>query len=152
MLQPHDNVSELYYTAHRMNIRSIRYLGSFVHLERFAALSVNFGDTSIVDALLSVPRLTHVILSDWVPEHSVLFEWLDGLVKVLAHPNLKRIMLGWLAFGRGPEIMACEDVLTSLPDSIQAKAMLFMHGYQDRIYPGWLVDQIVDGTIWEIKE
>jgi hypothetical protein len=151
MLQPHDNVSEVYYPSCRMNIRSIRHLGSFVHLERFSALSINFEDTSIVDALLSVPRLTHVILSEWIPEQPVLFEWLDGLVKVLAHPNLKRMMLGWFAFASGPETMACEEVLMSLPDSIQAKAMMFKHGYEDRRYPGWLIDQIVDGTIWEME-
>jgi hypothetical protein len=82
-------VSELACPDIRMDIKDIRWLGSFVNLERLAFQTIHFNDSCVVDALLAMPRLTHISISDYHLEGS---GYLGGLSRMLASPVFQYLL------------------------------------------------------------
>jgi hypothetical protein len=132
----------------------------FENLQRLTLARIPFTTGTVIDALLAMRQLSHIadthsdVHSDFP---APLFK--EGLVKLLTHKALERMVFGWIPSphrNRSVQRDECErfhrDLKASLPTNHQTKLIFVMYGWRrDRRSEMWLVHRILDGTIWELE-
>jgi hypothetical protein len=153
-LLPAGDILEL--SCPELQISIIQKFHGFENLQRLALARIPFMFRSVVDALLSLRRLSHIADAHFnfvaMPDPA----YKEGLIKVLKLEALKRMVFGWIPWrNREKELQRdeCEafhqQLKASLPRNDQPKMVFVMYGSRgDRM---WIVDRILDGTIWEME-
>jgi hypothetical protein len=162
MLPPLATVLELAYPQqHFYNFR-IDNLHAFENLERLTLASMLFKHRYVVNALVAMPRLTHIAVSRFIPSdfYSNKSNYQKGVIRLLTNTMLKRIVYGWILedWSLEPPTFVDidphghhEELLGPLSENIRAEVVFLMYGSSKRDME-WFTDRIIDGSIWELDE
>jgi hypothetical protein len=151
-------VSELAYPEQHFYNFPVDILHVSVNLERLIMASILFRHSYVVDALVAMPRLTHVAVSKFMPEHMFLNEsgYQTGIIRLLTHTTLKRIVCGWIWDNWGSDKLPFvnpqdlhQRLLGTAPDNSEVEIVFLKYGVRGRNME-WFTDRIVDGTVWEL--
>jgi hypothetical protein len=168
ILPSHDTIQELGYPHQFLEDIGLSTLHSFVNLERLILGYISsFHEPEVVDAFLSMKQLAYLVVCRLTPKqmydryyqsyYGIDESIITSIVRLLTHPRLRLTIWGWTpavgwiadwgTFGR--QMITFRDrIVALLPDEKdQAKVVFLMYGIYCR-HKRWLIDRVVDGTIW----
>jgi hypothetical protein len=130
----------------------------FENLECLTLDNIPFQQHHVVDAMVTMPRLTHFAVRDvlFVDIHANGPSYEQGIVRMLTRTNLKRMVVGWnmtswtwtRPVGYPYIDTVHQRLLASLPANDQLKLVFLKHGDRGA---DWFTDRVVDGTVWELE-
>jgi hypothetical protein len=151
-------VSELAYPEQHFYTFPVDNLQTSVNLERLIMASIIFRHSYVVDALIAIPRLTHIAVSKFTPDQIFVNKsgYQTGIIRLLTHTTLKRIVCGWIwenwgsdKFPLNPQSFH-KSLLGTAPDNSRVEVVFLMYGAPRGRNMEWFTDRIVDGTVWEL--
>jgi hypothetical protein len=142
------------------NVNIYQQVHKFANLERLTVTYIPFADHQAVDALMAMPRLTHLAVCDILAPNMNFNKKADyegGIVRLLTHANLKRLVGGWTLFNqttRSNELEGLDRLykllLASLPANHAPKVVFLLFDILMRSVR-WFQVLVVNGTVWELE-
>ena len=134
----------------------------FENLERLTLETISFHRHHVVDAMAAMPRLTHIaVRTGFYLGHAARTGYEQGIVRLLARTNLKRMVIGWnMATWIQRESIngftSRQQLLASLPANDLRKVVFLVFGHgtfgdTPERDSGWFTDRVLDGTVWELE-
>jgi hypothetical protein len=157
-LLPASSISDICFPERTAAV--ILKLQGFENLQRLTLAHIPFMNRTVVDTLLSLQRLSHVTFVHFSPEqYCPIPGFKDGVIKVLKHRALRRIVFAWEPWAHNYSLPRerdlCEEFHQQLEESLptynQPTIVFVMYGMQNRKRKKWIRDRILDGTIWELE-
>jgi hypothetical protein len=126
------------------------------NLECLTLDNIPFQQHNVVDAMVTMPRLTHFAVRNvlFADIHADRPSYEQGIVRLLTRTNLKRMVVGWnmasWTWTRGYLYIDTvhQQLLASLPANDQLKLVFLKYGDRGSI---WFTDRVLDGTVWELE-